>query len=101
MPEWLHTSLANGSDPSLTVLAWRIGMAMVLGATVAAIYRWAQRGEAVQPTFLDDPGPARHRDRHGDPGHRRQRGSAHSAWWVRFRSCGSGRSSRTRKTQRL
>ena len=52
MPEWLHTSLANGSDPSLTVLAWRIGMAMVLGAAVAGIYRWARRGEAVQPTFL-------------------------------------------------
>jgi hypothetical protein len=52
MPEWLHTSLANGSDPSLTVLAWRIGMAMVLGAAVAGIYRWARRGESVQPTFL-------------------------------------------------
>jgi hypothetical protein len=52
MPEWLHNSLANGSDPSLTVLAWRIGMAMVLGAAVALIYRWARRGEAVQPTFL-------------------------------------------------
>ncbi len=52
MPEWLHTSLANGSDPSLTVLAWRIGMAMVLGAGVAVIYRWARRGETVQPTFL-------------------------------------------------
>ena len=52
MPEWLHDSLANGSDPSLAVLFWRIGMAMVLGATVASIYRWARRGEAVQPTFL-------------------------------------------------
>jgi Domain of unknown function (DUF4956) len=52
MPEWLHTSLSNGSDPSLPVLAWRIGMAMVLGAAVATIYRWARRGEAVQPTFL-------------------------------------------------
>ena len=52
MPEWLHTSLANGSDPALTVLAWRIGMAMVLGAAVAVIYRWARRGETVQPTFL-------------------------------------------------
>jgi hypothetical protein len=52
MPEWLHNSLANGSDPSLTVFAWRIGMAMVLGTTVAVIYRWARRGEAVQPTFL-------------------------------------------------
>jgi hypothetical protein len=27
-------------------------MAMVLGAAVAAIYRWARRDEAVQPTFL-------------------------------------------------
>jgi hypothetical protein len=52
MPEWLNTSLANGSDPSLVVLAWRIGMATVLGATVAVIYRWARRGEAIQPTFL-------------------------------------------------
>jgi hypothetical protein len=52
MPEWLHTSLANGSDPSLTVLTWRIGMAMVLGGIVAAIYRWARRGEAVQASFL-------------------------------------------------
>jgi Domain of unknown function (DUF4956) len=52
MPDWLHDSLANGSDPSLAVLAWRVGMAMALGATVATIYRWARRGEAVQPTFL-------------------------------------------------
>jgi hypothetical protein len=52
MPDWLHTSLANGSDPALTVLAWRIGMARALGAGVAVLYRWARRGETVQPTFL-------------------------------------------------
>jgi hypothetical protein len=52
MPEWLHTSLANGSDPSIAVLVWRIGVALVLGAAVAGIYRWARRGEAVQATFL-------------------------------------------------
>ncbi len=52
MPEWLQTSLANGADPSPAILAWRIGMAMVLGGLVAMIYRWARRGEAVQPTFL-------------------------------------------------
>jgi Domain of unknown function (DUF4956) len=52
MPDWLHTSLANGSDPALPVLTWRIGMAIALGATVAALYRWAKRGETVQPTFL-------------------------------------------------
>jgi Domain of unknown function (DUF4956) len=52
MPEWLQTSLANGADPSPAILAWRIGMALVLGGLVAMIYRWARRGEAVQPTFL-------------------------------------------------
>jgi hypothetical protein len=52
MPDWLHTSLANGSDPAPVVLAWRIGMAIVLGGVVAGIYRWARRGEAVKTTFL-------------------------------------------------
>jgi Domain of unknown function (DUF4956) len=52
MPDWLHTSLANGSDPAPAVLAWRIGMAMVLGGAVAGIYRWAKRGEPVKTTFL-------------------------------------------------
>ncbi len=52
MPEWLHNSLANGTDPALAVLAWRIFMAMILGAGVAAIYRWARRGETVTPTFI-------------------------------------------------
>ena len=52
MPEWLHTSLANGSGPAPVVLVWRIGMAMVLGAAVAGIYRWARRGDSVRVTFL-------------------------------------------------
>jgi len=52
MPDWLQTSLANGAEPSPAILAWRIGMALVLGGVVALIYRWARRGEAVQPTFL-------------------------------------------------
>jgi Domain of unknown function (DUF4956) len=52
MPDWLQTSLANGADPSPAVLAWRIGTALVLGGVVAAIYRWARRGESIQPTFL-------------------------------------------------
>jgi hypothetical protein len=52
MPDWLHTSLANGSEPAPAVLAWRIGMAMLSGAAVAMLYRWARRGEAVPPTFL-------------------------------------------------
>ncbi len=52
MPEWLHSSLANGSDPNPGILAWRIGSALVLGLAVAGIYRWARRGEAVQATFL-------------------------------------------------
>ncbi len=52
MPDWLHTSLANGSDPSVGILCWRIGMAMVLGSLVAGVYRWARRGESIQATFL-------------------------------------------------
>ena len=52
MPEWLQTSLANGADPSPAILAWRIGTALLLGGVVAAIYRWARRGESIQPTFL-------------------------------------------------
>lgn len=52
MPDWLHTSLANGMEPAPVVLAWRIGMAMVLGGAVAGIYRWARRGEVVRTTFL-------------------------------------------------
>jgi hypothetical protein len=52
MPDWLQTSLANGSDPSPGILGWRIGIALLLGAAVAGIYRWARRGEAVQATFL-------------------------------------------------
>jgi hypothetical protein len=52
MPDWLQTSLANGGDPSPAILAWRIGTALLLGGVVAAIYRWARRGESIQPTFL-------------------------------------------------
>jgi uncharacterized membrane protein YhiD involved in acid resistance len=52
MPDWLHTSLANGSEPAPAVLVWRIGMAMVLGGAVAGIYRWARRGEVIRMTFL-------------------------------------------------
>jgi Domain of unknown function (DUF4956) len=52
MPDWLHTSLANGAEPAPAVLAWRIGMAMVLGGAVAGVYRWARRGEVVRTTFL-------------------------------------------------
>ena len=56
MPEWLHTSLANGSDPAPAILVWRIGMAMVLGAAVAGIYRWARRGEVGAADVPDHAG---------------------------------------------
>ena len=53
MPEWLSTSLSsNVPDPSPALLAWRIGMALVLGWAVTGVYRWARRGETVAPTFL-------------------------------------------------
>src|SRR5690349_17961507 len=52
MPEWLHSSLTNGSDAPPMVLAWRVGVALGLGAAVAGLYRWARRGEPIAPTFL-------------------------------------------------
>lgn len=52
MPEWLHESLANGSDPVPGMLIWRIGAALAFGFAVAGIYRWAKRGEPVQATFI-------------------------------------------------
>jgi hypothetical protein len=52
MPEWLQSSLANGGDPSPGILFWRIGIATILGAAVAGIYRWSRRGEPVQASFM-------------------------------------------------
>ena len=52
MPDWLKTSLSSGADPSPSLLAWRIGVALALGLAVAGLYRWARRGEAIQATFL-------------------------------------------------
>ena len=52
MPDWLHTSLANGSEPAPVILAWRIGMAIVLGGAVARPLPMGRRGEVVRTTFL-------------------------------------------------
>ena len=52
MPDWLTVSFPHGPDPSPWLLAWRIGVALGLGLAVAALCRWARRGEAVAPTFL-------------------------------------------------
>src|SRR4051794_11486078 len=52
MPEWLNTSLSGGAPTAPGLLVWRIGTALVLGVAVAGLYRWARRGQAVQPTFL-------------------------------------------------
>lgn len=52
MSEWFRTSISNGLEPSPGLLGWRIGSALLLGFAVAGIYRWARRGESVQPTFL-------------------------------------------------
>jgi hypothetical protein len=38
-------------DPSPLVLAWRIGISVVLGSAVAGIHRWARRGESGVPAF--------------------------------------------------
>ncbi len=52
MPDWLTTTWTQGPDPSLWLLAWRIGVALSLGVAVAGLCRWARRGETIQPTFL-------------------------------------------------
>ena len=51
MPDWLTTSLSGGTGPAPLDLAWRIAAALVLGVAVAALYRWARRGEDIAPTF--------------------------------------------------
>jgi hypothetical protein len=52
MPDWLTTSLANGAGATPLSVAWRIVAALFLGIAVAGLYRWARRGEELQPTFL-------------------------------------------------
>lgn len=52
MPDWLDASLSNGRMVAPSLLAWRIGSALLLGVAVSGIYRWARRGQLVQTTFL-------------------------------------------------
>lgn len=52
--EWLTTWLASSAELSpklVTMLAIRIGVAFALGVVVAALYRWARRGESTTATF--------------------------------------------------
>src|SRR4051812_11282031 len=39
MPEWLQDAFGHGTDPSLSVLASRLGAAFALGCVVAGVYR--------------------------------------------------------------
>lgn len=52
MPAWLIESLSNSQGIPGTVMAWRIGAALLLGLVVAGVYRWARRGRVAQATFL-------------------------------------------------
>ncbi len=52
MLEWIGASLSNGHAVEPSLLAWRIGSALLLGVSVSVIYRWARRGQLVQTTFL-------------------------------------------------
>jgi hypothetical protein len=53
MPPWLESSVSHiPLDASLQALVWRIGMALVLGLVVAALYRWARRDQVIAATFL-------------------------------------------------
>src|SRR4051812_35884516 len=51
MPDWLQTSLTSGTDSPPLLLAWRIGVAFILGSVVAGLYRWSRRGQSSTPTF--------------------------------------------------
>ena len=52
MPDWLTKTASIGLDAAPLTLAFRIGMALALGVAVSGLYRWARRGEAIQPTFV-------------------------------------------------
>jgi hypothetical protein len=51
MPDWLQTSLPSGPDSAPALLAWRIGVALLLGVAVAGLYRWARRGEVIHTSL--------------------------------------------------
>jgi Domain of unknown function (DUF4956) len=51
MPDWLQTSLASEPNSPPAILAWRIGVALLLGVAVAGLYRWARRGEVVHSSL--------------------------------------------------
>jgi hypothetical protein len=52
MPEWMNDSMSNPHGYPVTVVAWRIASALLLGVAVAVVYRWARRGQGSQATFL-------------------------------------------------
>ncbi len=53
MDEWFQEALSNGIEISVTVVAVRLVLAMVLGGVVAAIYHATQRLEGkVEPSFV-------------------------------------------------
>ena len=54
MPSRFWSSLASGTNvwSAQLTLGRKIGVAFLLGAAVAGIYRWARRGENVKSTFL-------------------------------------------------
>src|SRR3954453_14997839 len=45
MTDWLNSVRSGTASPPVLTLAWRIGMAAVLGMAVAAMHRWAKRDE--------------------------------------------------------
>lgn len=52
MPAWFMESLSSSQGLPATLMAWRIGAALLLGVLVAGLYRWACRGRVAQATFL-------------------------------------------------
>jgi hypothetical protein len=52
MSDWIANLLSSHGAPGLDGLFWRIGLAVVFGAMVAGLYRWARRGENASVTFV-------------------------------------------------
>lgn len=50
--EWLSSSLSQSSEATASALAGRLALSLLMGMAVAAIYRWARRGQLVHNTFL-------------------------------------------------
>ena len=53
MPDWLEPTIPNTILTTPILLAYRIGLALLMGLAVSGLYRWARRGRTIEPTFVN------------------------------------------------